>query len=122
MVGAFDQRRIDFGARLFDRFAVFQRDDAREFLARFLQQSQKLGDVLLTLGDGRALPGTEGDCPRRRWLREHHRESTTETKAMLLPRKAGFSFSNVAPFREAFHFAIDEVFESLDLFFLSNRH
>ena len=60
MVAAFDQRRIHFGARLLDRFAVFQRDDAREFFARFLQQAQELGDVLLALGDGRALPGTIG--------------------------------------------------------------
>ncbi len=56
MIAAFDQRRIDFGARLLDRLAVFERDDARQFLARFLQQSQELGDVLLALGHGSALP------------------------------------------------------------------
>ena len=59
VVAALDQGRIDFGPRLADGLAVFQRDDTRQLVARCRQQSQELGDVLLTLRQRRASPRRE---------------------------------------------------------------
>src|ERR1043166_5634272 len=52
----FKSAQSPLGARLADRFSIFERDDARDLFARGLEQIQELRDVPLALGDGRLSP------------------------------------------------------------------
>jgi hypothetical protein len=59
VVAAFDQRGVDFRARLSNGLAVFERDDARDLFSRLFEQLQERSDELLTMGNGCASPGAE---------------------------------------------------------------